>query len=132
MIWMNEISKELVCRIGEHSERDSSFPEKVNTQLLNVLDRTNIQIEIYERGAGYAWLPAAAPAWQPALPTAWGLADWNMHHHMPGCKTLEVEVKEDGNRLHDRRGGIYRQDDSGKRDGGTPETEQRDESFKIN
>ena len=53
VIWMNEISKELVCRIGEHSERDSSFPEKVNTQLLNVLDRTNIQIEIYERGAGY-------------------------------------------------------------------------------
>ena len=47
---MNEISKEMVCRIGEHSETSEYFPEKVNTQILNVLDRTNIQIEIYERG----------------------------------------------------------------------------------
>ena len=50
---MSEISKDQVCRIGEHSENADYFPEKVNTQLLNVLDRTNIQIEIYERGAGY-------------------------------------------------------------------------------
>lgn len=53
VIWMNEISKEMVCRIGEHSETSEYFPEKVNTQILNVLDRTNIQIEIYERGVGY-------------------------------------------------------------------------------
>ena len=53
VIWMNEISKEMVCRIGEHSEASEYFPEKVNTQILNVLDRTNIQIEIYERGVGY-------------------------------------------------------------------------------
>ena len=45
VIWMNEISKEMVCRIGEHSETSEYFPEKVNTQILTVLDRTNIQIE---------------------------------------------------------------------------------------
>ena len=96
VIWMNEISKELVCRIGEHSERDSSFPEKVNTQLLNVLDRTNIQIEIYERGAGYTLASgscacAAACAGQPS----WDWRIGNMYVHMPGG-TLEVEIKEDG------------------------------------
>ena len=91
VIWMNEISKELVCRIGEHSERDSSFPEKVNTQLLNVLDRTNIQIEIYERGAGYTLASGSCACAANRL----GLADRNMYVHMPGG-TLEVEIKEDG------------------------------------
>ena len=95
VIWMNEISKELVCRIGEHSERDSSFPEKVNTQLLNVLDRTNIQIEIYERGAGYTLASGSCACAAACAANRLGLADRNMYVHMPGG-TLEVEIKEDG------------------------------------
>ena len=93
VIWMNEISKELVCRIGEHSERDSSFPEKVNTQLLNVLDRTNIQIEIYERGAGYTLASGSCACAAACAANRLGLADRNMYVHMPGG-TLEVEIKE--------------------------------------
>ena len=53
VIWLSDISKELACRIGRHSEAAECFPEKVNTELLRVVDRTNIEIEIYERGAGY-------------------------------------------------------------------------------
>ncbi len=73
VIWMNEISKEMVCRIGEHSETSEYFPEKVNTQILNVLDRTNIQIEIYERGVGYTLASEAAPARRRVRHTAWDL-----------------------------------------------------------
>ena len=57
VIWMSEISKDQVCRIGEHSENADYFPEKVNTQLLNVLDRTNIR-----------WPQEAAPARRPVQP----------------------------------------------------------------
>ena len=73
VIWMNEISKEMVCRIGEHSETSEYFPEKVNTQILNVLDRTNIQIEIYERGVGYTLASGSCAARRRVRPTAWDL-----------------------------------------------------------
>ena len=53
VIFLNEISKDIVCRIGKNSENASYFPERVNTQIMRVIDRQNIEIEIYERGAGY-------------------------------------------------------------------------------
>lgn len=95
VIWMNEISKDQVCRIGEHSENADCFPEKVNTQLLNVLDRTNIQIEIYERGAGYTLASGTCACAAASAAYKLGLADNKMYVHMPGG-TLEVEIKEDG------------------------------------
>ena len=95
VIWMNEISKELVCRIGEISENADCFPEKVNTQLLNVLDRTNIQIEIYERGAGYTLASGSCACAAASAAYKLGLADNKMYVHMPGG-VLEVEIKEDG------------------------------------
>ena len=42
MILMDEISKDLVCRIGKYSETAKQFPEKINTQIIKVLDRTHI------------------------------------------------------------------------------------------
>lgn len=95
VIWMNEISKDLVCRIGEHSEHADCFPDKVNTQLLNVLDRTNIQIEIYERGAGYTLASGSCACAAACAAFKLGLADNKMYVHMPGG-VLEVEIKEDG------------------------------------
>ena len=95
VIWMDEISKDQVCRIGTHSENAEYFPEKVNTQLLNVLDRTNIQIEIYERGAGYTLASGTCACAAASAAYKLGLADNKMYVHMPGG-TLEVEIKEDG------------------------------------
>lgn len=95
VIWMNEISKELVCRIGEISESAEYFPKKVNTQLLNVLDRTNIQIEIYERGVGYTLASGSCACAAACAACRMGLADPNMYVHMPGG-ILQVEIHEDG------------------------------------
>ena len=46
VILMDEISKELVCRIGGYSENARQFPAKINTQIMKVLDRTHIQTEV--------------------------------------------------------------------------------------
>ena len=95
VICMNEISNELVCRIGNISESAEYFPEKVNTQLLNVLDRTNIQIEIYERGVGYTLASGSCACAAASAAYRMGLADRNMYVHMPGG-LLEVEIRDDG------------------------------------
>lgn len=98
VIWLNDISKELVCRIGKHSESAEYFPEKINTQLLKVLDRTNIEIEIYERGAGYTLASGTSGCAAAGAAYRMGLTDPKMYVHMPGG-VLEVEIEEDGNVL---------------------------------
>jgi diaminopimelate epimerase len=98
VIWLNEISRDLVCRIGAHSENAEYFPEKVNTELLKVIDRTNIEIEIYERGAGYTLASGTSGCAAAGAAYRMGLTDPKMYVHMPGG-ILEVEILEDGNVL---------------------------------
>ncbi len=95
VIWLNDISKDLACRIGKHSEAADYFPEKVNTELLRVVDRTNIEIEIYERGAGYILASGTSGCAAAGAAFRMGLTDPNMYVHMPGG-TLEVEIEKSG------------------------------------
>ena len=53
VIPMREISKHLVCKIGDYAELARYFPNRVNTQIMKVVDKEHLSIEIYERGAGY-------------------------------------------------------------------------------
>ena len=98
VIWLNDISKELACRIGSVCETAPYFPERVNMELLKVVDRNNIEIEIYERGAGYTL--ASGSSGCAAAGAAWkmGLTDPKLLVHMPGG-VLEVEFEEDGSIL---------------------------------
>ena len=47
-----EISAALARQFGPLLEGHPNFPHRTNVQFLKVLDRANIQIEIWERGAG--------------------------------------------------------------------------------
>ncbi|WP_313180970.1 diaminopimelate epimerase [Lacrimispora sp.] len=98
VIWLNDISKELACRIGKHSETADYFPEKINTELLKVVDRTNIEIEIYERGAGYTLASGTSGCAAAGAAYRMGLTDPKMYVHMPGG-VLEVEIEKDGSVL---------------------------------
>ena len=53
VVLLDHISKELVQELGPKIETHELFPNRINIQLLRVIDRNNIQIEIWERGAGY-------------------------------------------------------------------------------
>ena len=46
-------TQEEVRRIGPLIETHQNFPNRINVQFLEVLDRGTIRIEIWERGAGY-------------------------------------------------------------------------------
>ena len=98
VILMDEISKELVCRIGGYSENARQFPAKINTQIMKVLDRTHIQTEVYERGAGYTLASGTGCCAAAAAAYRLGLTDPKVIVQMPGG-TLEVEIEEDGHVL---------------------------------
>lgn len=95
VILMDEISRDLVCRIGKYSESAKQFPEKINTQIMKVLDRTHIQTEVYERGAGYTLASGSGCCAAAAAAYRLGLTDPKVFVQMPGG-TLELEIDEDG------------------------------------
>jgi diaminopimelate epimerase len=93
---MDEISKELACEIGPDIEVHSNFPNRINVQLLKVLDRNNIQIEIWERGAGYTLASGSSSSAAAAVAHKLGLCDGDITVHMPGGE-LEISISEDFN-----------------------------------
>lgn len=94
VIPLDEISKEKVCAIGQYSETARYFPNHINTQIVKVLDRHNIQIEIFERGAGYTLASGSSSCAAAGAVYQLGLADSPITVNMPGG-TLGIEISKD-------------------------------------
>jgi diaminopimelate epimerase len=95
VIHLDEISPELAKSIGPKIESNTSlFPNRINVQFVKILDRKNIQIEIYERGAGYTLASGSSSCAVASASFKLGLVDNNVTVHMPGGK-LEIEVNND-------------------------------------
>ena len=90
-----EISKELALEIGPYVENHSIFPNRINVQLLRVLDRKNIQIEIWERGAGYTLASGSSSCAAASAAYRLKLVDSQLKVHMPGG-VIEIDIKENG------------------------------------
>lgn len=95
ILQMNELSKERVEKIGPIIESSSYFPNRMNVQLLKILDRKNLQIEIYERGAGYTLSSGTSACAAAACAYRLGLSEPGVHVHMQGG-TMLAELGEEG------------------------------------
>lgn len=88
------ISSELAHRYGPHLETHALFPRKTNVQFLQVLDRANIRIEIWERGAGYTLASGSSSSAAAAVAHRLGLVDRDITVHMPGG-TIGIRIADD-------------------------------------
>ena len=80
-----------VHRLGPLIETHALFPERTNVQFLTVLDRNNIAIEIWERGAGYTLASGSSSSAAAAVAHRLGLVDNELTVHMPGG-TIEIKI----------------------------------------
>ncbi len=94
VIMMEEISRKKAVELGPYVERAGYFPNRMNMQLLKVLDRENIQIEIYERGAGYTLASGTGACAAAAAAHRLKLIDDKVTVHMPGGE-LFIELLPD-------------------------------------
>lgn len=94
VIALAEISDELAKTYGPHIETHASFPRRTNVQFLQVLDRKNIRLEIWERGAGYTLASGSSSSASAAVARKLGLVDSSVTVHMPGG-VLSIEIAED-------------------------------------
>lgn len=94
VIVLPEISAELARRYGPDIEVHRNFPNRINVQFLKVLDRKNVQIEIWERGAGYTLASGSSSSASAAVAHKLGLVDADLTVHMPGG-TIGIEIAPD-------------------------------------
>ena len=91
VIPLPDITPELAHKYGPHLEVHPNFPRKTNVQFLKVRDRSNIQIEIWERGAGYTLASGSSSSAAAAVAHRLGLVDRNLTVHMPGGQ-IGIEI----------------------------------------
>jgi len=89
-----EISEALARQFGPLLETHANFPNRTNVQFLKILDRANIQIEIWERGAGYTLASGSSSSAAAAAAHRLGLVDRKISVHMPGG-VIAIEISDD-------------------------------------
>lgn len=84
VILTNEPSSADAHHYGPLIENDSRFPNRTNVQFMKVIDQENIQIEIWERGAGYTLASGSSSTAAAAVAYKLGLCGSEIAVHMPG------------------------------------------------
>ncbi|MEJ2705164.1 MAG: diaminopimelate epimerase [Sedimentisphaerales bacterium] len=93
VIPMEDVSEGKARELGPLVENHGLFPNRINVQLLKVLDRANIEIRIWERGAGYTLASGSSSCAAAGAAHRLGLVDRQVNVKMPGG-TLCVELGE--------------------------------------
>ena len=94
VILMNTVNAEIAHRLGPIIEHEVRFPNRTNVQFMQVLDRHNIRIEIWERGAGYTLASGSSSSAAAAVAHRLGLCDQEIDVHCPGG-VIKIAIGDD-------------------------------------
>lgn len=92
VLW-DKPTPEIARRLGPLIESDPRFPKRTNVQFMRILDRNNIKIEIWERGAGYILASGSSATAAAAVARKLDFCDEEITVHMPGG-TIHVSLDE--------------------------------------
>jgi diaminopimelate epimerase len=84
VVLTNDPTPEIARRYGPLIEHDARFPNRTNVQFMKIIDRENILIEIWERGAGYTLASGSSSTAAAAVAYKLGLCGPKITVHMPG------------------------------------------------
>jgi diaminopimelate epimerase len=88
------LNAEVARRLGPVIELDPRFLKRTNVQFLQVIDRQNLKIEIWERGAGYTLASGSSSCAAAAVARRLEQCDARVSVHNPGG-VLQVTIAED-------------------------------------
>src|SRR5258708_3291222 len=83
-ILRDHVDVDLAKRLGHKIERHSLFPNRTNVQFVKVIDKDKIQVEIWERGAGYTLASGSSASAAAAVARRLGFCGANVRVQMPG------------------------------------------------
>jgi diaminopimelate epimerase len=94
VIVLPEVAPDIAYKYGSLLEVHPTFPNRTNVQFMKVIDRENIQIEIWERGAGYTLASGSSSSAAAAVAYKLGLCDSSITVHMQGGKIF-IQITDD-------------------------------------
>ncbi len=94
VIFTDDPTPEMAQTYGPDIEWDGRFPHRANIQFVQVLDRHNLRLEIWERGAGYTLASGSSSCAAAAVAHKLGLCDTAVTVHMPGGQ-LAIAIAPD-------------------------------------
>lgn len=92
---VKRVSREMAEEFGPVIEKHPLFPKRINVQLLEIIDRNNIKIEIWERGAGYTLASGSSSCAAASVAYKLGLVENVINVNMPGGK-IGININENG------------------------------------
>lgn len=94
VILKDELDEDEIMKYGSQIENHPKFPNRINLQFAKVLSRNEVEIRIWERGAGYTLASGSSSSAVAAMMVKKGLADRNITMKMPGGE-LKLQIDED-------------------------------------
>ena len=94
IVFYPQATPQVACHLGPMIENHPNFPRRTNVQFLELVDRQNLRIEIWERGAGYTLASGSSSCAASAAAFKLGLCETNVTVHNPGGK-LNVTIGQD-------------------------------------
>src|SRR5665648_8052 len=93
VIVCNKLTKAEIIKHGSEIENHPMFPNRINVQFAKVISRNEVEILIWERGAGYTLASGSSSCAVAAMMVKKGLTDRKLSVKMPGG-TLQIEIDE--------------------------------------
>ena len=84
VVFGEPVTRERCLELGPYVEHHEAFPERTNMQLFEVVDRSHVRVEIWERGAGYTLASGTSASAVAAASMRAGLVDEHVTVQMPG------------------------------------------------
>lgn len=95
IIFTDKVTPEMVRELGPYVENDDRFPERMNLQICHLIDRGNLDIEIWERGSGYTRASGTGSCAAAIAAHRLGLVEDRINVNQPGGM-IEIDIREDG------------------------------------
>ena len=93
VILTDKLNKAEILKHGSEIENHPLFPNRINVQFARVISRNEVEILIWERGAGYTLASGSSSCAVVAIMVKKGLTDRKLKLKMPGG-TLQIEIDE--------------------------------------
>ncbi|MCC8128899.1 MAG: diaminopimelate epimerase [Clostridiales bacterium] len=94
VVWCDDVDGLDIDRVGPQFENHPMFPDRVNTEFVRVIDRQNVRMRVWERGAGETMACGTGACATAVACVRNGLTDDRVTVHLRGGD-LEIEVTED-------------------------------------
>ncbi|MCD8142852.1 MAG: diaminopimelate epimerase [Clostridiales bacterium] len=94
VVWCDDVKYLPIEQFGPLFEHHPMFPDRVNTEFVRVMDRQNLEMRVWERGAGETWACGTGACATAVAACRNGLCDSLVTVHLLGGD-LTIQVTED-------------------------------------